>query len=112
MIDHIVLNVKDLAASRRFYEKSLTPLGYEVILALPEGVGFWIVPCQPAQTQVHVAFACKARQEVDAFHAAALQAGGADNGAPGIREQYHPNYYGGFVLDPDGNNIEAVCHGF
>jgi len=118
MIDHMVLNVKDLAASREFYGKALAPLGYVELMAYPEGVGFgqdgkpnfWIGLRGEAHTQVHVAFVGKGRQEVREFHEAALQAGGQDNGPPGLRELYHPDYYGAFVLDPDGNNIEAVCH--
>lgn len=118
MIDHLVLNVKDLEASKRFYEQALAPLGYAVLMAYPEGVGFglegkpvfWIASRGEAHTQVHVAFGCTERGPVRDFHEAALRAGGKDNGAPGIRETYHPNYYGAFVLDPDGNNIEAVCH--
>ena len=118
MIDHLALNVKDLAASRQFYESALTPLGYEVIMAFPEGVGFgvagkpdfWISLREGPHTGVHVAFHCTERNLVDAFYNAALAAGGKDNGAPGLREMYHPNYYGAFVIDPDGNNIEAVCH--
>jgi catechol 2,3-dioxygenase-like lactoylglutathione lyase family enzyme len=118
MIDHVVLNVKDVAASRGFYEKALAPLGYQVLMAMPEGVGlgrdgkpfFWLALREPYHSGVHVAFHCAARKAVDEFHAAALAAGGKDNGPPGLREQYHPSYYGAFVLDPDGNNIEAVCH--
>jgi len=77
----------------------------------PEGrYGFWVAQREPYGTGTHVAFACDDRETVDAFHAAALAAGGTDNGAPGLREHYHPGYYGAFVLDPDGNNVEAVCH--
>ena len=98
--------------------KVLTPLGYAEIMALPEGVGFgregkpgfWIALRDEPHTKVHVAFGAPERKTVDAFHEAALEAGGQDNGAPGLREMYHPHYYGAFVLDPDGNNIEAVCH--
>lgn len=119
MIDHVVLNVRDLEASRKFYVAALAPLGYSVVMDFPEGVGFgiagkpdfWIARRGDAHTAVHVAFASERNDAVDAFHAAALAAGGRDNGAPGIREQYHPGYYGAFVFDPDGNNIEAVCHG-
>jgi catechol 2,3-dioxygenase-like lactoylglutathione lyase family enzyme len=116
MIDHLGLKVADLARSREFYRRALEPLGYSVIMEFPFGVGlgtqgkpdFWIGPGTGAP--VHVAFASPDRRTVDAFHAAALAAGGTDNGAPGLRRQYHPNYYGAFVLDPDGNNVEAVCH--
>jgi catechol 2,3-dioxygenase-like lactoylglutathione lyase family enzyme len=118
MLDHVVLNVKNVAASRAFYLKALAPLGYQVIMEFPEGVGFgdagkpefWIGLRQPVHTQVHIAFGCGERKMVDAFYEAAIAAGGKDNGPPGLRTQYHPDYYGAFVLDPDGNNIEAVCH--
>ncbi len=118
MLDHAILNVKDVAASRAFYEKALAPLGYKVLMAYPEGVGFgtdkpdfWIARRDPVHTAVHVAFAAADRDVVDLFHAAALAAGGRDNGAPGLRPHYHADYYGAFVFDPEGNNIEAVCHG-
>jgi catechol 2,3-dioxygenase-like lactoylglutathione lyase family enzyme len=120
VFDHVGLNVKDYAASRAFYEKALAPLGYKVVMAFDEwgGAGFgegekpefWINERSPAGAGTHVAFHCDDRATVDAFHEAACAAGGVDNGAPGIREHYHPTYYGAFVLDPDGNNIEAVCH--
>ncbi|KGJ17194.1 VOC family protein [Paracoccus sanguinis] len=126
MIDHLGLAVADLARSRAFYEAALAPLGAavqkEVTDAMtgghgahlgfgtPESPDFWISSGKPATTGVHVAFAARDRATVDAFHAAALAAGGTDNGAPGLRPEYHPNYYGAFVLDPDGNNVEAVCH--
>jgi catechol 2,3-dioxygenase-like lactoylglutathione lyase family enzyme len=120
MFDHVGLNVRDYAVSRAFYEQALVPLGYRVVLAFDEwktcGFGiaqkpeFWISQREPYGTGTHVAFACPDRATVDAFHAAALAAGGGDNGAPGPREVYHPTYYGAFVLDPDGNNAEAVCH--
>jgi catechol 2,3-dioxygenase-like lactoylglutathione lyase family enzyme len=120
MFDHVGLNVKDYAASRAFYESALAPLGYSVVMAFDEwktaGFGtagkpeFWISEREPFGTGTHVAFACDDRATVAAFHEAALEAGGLDNGAPGVREQYHPAYYGAFVHDPDGNNVEAVCH--
>jgi catechol 2,3-dioxygenase-like lactoylglutathione lyase family enzyme len=120
MFDHVGLNVRDYAASRAFYEQALAPLGYRVVLAFDEwkavGFGtdekpeFWISEREPYGTGMHVAFTCSDRAAVDAFHDAALDAGGIDNGAPGPREQYHPTYYGAFVHDLDGNNIEAVCH--
>jgi catechol 2,3-dioxygenase-like lactoylglutathione lyase family enzyme len=120
MFDHVGLNVKDYAASRAFYEQALAPLGWKVVMAFDEwkaaGFGevdkpdFWITEREPYGTGTHVAFAAVDRLAVDAFHAAALAAGGTDNGAPGIREMYHPTYYGAFVLDLDGNNVEAVCH--
>ncbi|WP_299909138.1 VOC family protein [uncultured Paracoccus sp.] len=127
MIDHIGYPVSDLAASRAFYEQALAPLGISVIMEVTEemtgghgahlGLGrdgnpfFWIGSGKPAATGVHLAFAAPDRATVDAVHAAALAAGGRDNGAPGLRPDYHPNYYGAFILDPDGNNIEAVFHG-
>ncbi|AUH64268.1 VOC family protein [Paracoccus zhejiangensis] len=127
MIDHIGYPVSDLAASRAFYEQALAPLGISVIMEVTEemtgghgahlGLGrdgnpfFWIGSGKPAATGVHLAFAAPDRAAVDAVHAAALAAGGRDNGAPGLRPDYHPNYYGAFILDPDGNNIEAVFHG-
>ena len=121
MFDHVGLNVRDYAKSRAFYEQALKPLGYEVVYDGSEwnGAGFgtskdkpefWIMEREPLGTGTHVAFHTEDRAVVDAFHAAALAAGGADNGGPGVREHYHPTYYGAFVLDPDGNNVEAVCH--
>lgn len=118
MIDHIVLNVRDLAKSKRFYAEALAPLGYRVVKEFPGAVGFgtgaqgdmWLWRRDPASANTHIAFVCGTRSLVDAFHAAALKGGGRDHGAPGIRTDYHPDYYGAFALDPDGNNIEAVCH--
>jgi len=120
MFDHVGLNVKDYPASRAFYEQALEPLGWYVVMEFDEwkaaGFGtadkpeFWFSQREPYGTGTHVAFTAKDRATVDAFHAAALAAGGRDNGAPGIREHYHPTYYGAFVFDPDGNNVEAVCH--
>lgn len=120
MFDHIGVNVRDWEASRAFYRQALAALGYGEVMAFedwqacafgPEGhPGFWIAQREPYGTGAHIAFAVDDRAKVDAFHEAALAAGGSDNGAPGIREHYHPTYYGAFVLDPDGNNVEAVCH--
>jgi catechol 2,3-dioxygenase-like lactoylglutathione lyase family enzyme len=125
MIDHAGLSVSDFARRRAFYVAALAPLGIGVQMEVTAeqtggpvftGFGvegrpfFWIGTGALASHGVHVAFAAASRAEVEAFHAAALQAGGRDNGAPGLRPQYHPDYYGAFVLDPDGNNIEAVCH--
>ena len=120
MFDHVGLNVRDYAASRAFYERALAPLGWSVVMAFDDwkaaGFGraekpdFWISEREPYGTGTHVAFVADDRATVDAFHAAALAAGGEDNGAPGLREMYHPTYYGAFVLDADGNNVEAVCH--
>ena len=120
MLDHVGFTVGDYERSRAFYEKALAPLGLTLLMEPVPGVAgfgegqkpfFWIDTRAPsAQTAIHVAFAAESRELVDAFHAAALEAGGADNGGPGIREIYHPSYYGAYVLDPDGNNVEAVCH--
>ena len=117
MIDHVALNVSDLEASKAFYVQALEPLGFSIVMEHPEAVGmgpgdkpiFWLVRRDPVSNAVHVAFTAGDRATVRAFHAAALEADGIDHGAPGLRE-YHPSYYGAFVLDPDGNNIEAVCH--
>jgi catechol 2,3-dioxygenase-like lactoylglutathione lyase family enzyme len=118
-IDHIALDVSDYDRSKAFYEKALEPLGMKLMMEPVPAVGgfggdfpfFWIGKRNRGpQTGVHVAFSAKDRAMVDAFHAAAMAAGGTDNGGPGVREIYHPNYYGAFVLDPDGNNVEAVCH--
>jgi len=119
MIDHTGFGVSDYAASKAFYERALAPLGISLIMEVMEaaaGFGhdgkpiFWLEERRAPVTEVHVAFLAKDRATVDAFHAAGLEAGGRDNGAPGVRATYHPNYYGAYVLDPDGNNIEAVCH--
>ena len=120
MFDHIGLNVRDYGASRAFYERALAPLGFRIVMEMEEWKAvafgqnekpsFWIVQREPFGTGTHVALTCDSRDSVDAFHGAALAAAGTDNGPPGLREHYHPNYYGAFVFDPDGNNIEAVCH--
>lgn len=119
MIDHIGLKTSDQTVSRRFYEKALAPLGYTVLMEFEEGqvVGigiggkpdFWFSSGETS-SPIHLAFSASDRATVDAFHAAALAAGGKDNGAPGLRSEYHPGYYGAFVLDPDGDNVEAVFH--
>lgn len=119
MLDHVGLRVADMDAARAFYREALAPLGYALVY---EGHGwagfgadgmpdFWIAGEGPTSPPVHVAFRADSRTGVDHFHAAGLAAGGTDNGAPGLRPEYHKDYYGAFVLDPDGNNIEAVCHG-
>jgi catechol 2,3-dioxygenase-like lactoylglutathione lyase family enzyme len=121
MFDHVGVNVRDYEASRAFYERALESLGYRVAMAFDEwkaaGFGtspntpeFWISQREPFTTGTHVDFRCDDRATVHAFHEAATAAGGTDNGPPGIREDYHPTYYGAYVLDLDGNNIEAVCH--
>jgi catechol 2,3-dioxygenase-like lactoylglutathione lyase family enzyme len=120
MLDHVALDVADYETSRAFYQRTLAPLGIELIMEPVPGVGgfgdggkpyFWIGRRgRRPQAGVHVAFAAESREQVDAFHAAALEAGATDNGGPGTREIYHPHYYGAYVLDPDANNVEAVCH--
>jgi catechol 2,3-dioxygenase-like lactoylglutathione lyase family enzyme len=119
MIDHIGFGVSDYEASKALYAKALAPLGIGLLMepvAQAGGFGkqgkpfFWIHGGRPVQAGVHVAFSCENHGLVDAFHAAALAAGGTDNGPAGPRPIYHPHYYGAFVLDPDGNNVEAVCH--
>ncbi|HET9475023.1 MAG TPA: VOC family protein [Steroidobacteraceae bacterium] len=124
MIDHTGLNVSDFRKSKAFYVAALAPLGYQVMMELPAAVvpqgamgmgvppkpDFWVGGGTPNSPPVHIAFRAANRAQVDAFYRAALAAGGRDNGPPGVREHYHPDYYGAFVLDPDGHNIEAVCH--
>ena len=126
MLDHVGFAVSDLARSRHFYEAALAPLGITLIMqvgpsetesrgtALGFGVEdnpfFWIGDNERVGEGTHVAFRAVTRAEVDAFHAAALAAGGRVNGAPGLRPHYGPNYYAAFVHDPDGINVEAVCH--
>ena len=119
MIDHTGVNVEDFEASRELYAAALAPLGYELLLEFHGSVAgfgeagypdFWIGPGEANTPRVHVAFRADTRREVEAFYEAALGAGGRENGAPGLRPQYHPDYYAAFVLDPDGHNIEAVCH--
>jgi catechol 2,3-dioxygenase-like lactoylglutathione lyase family enzyme len=125
MLDHIGFSVSNMKISRIFYEKALKPLGLAPVMEVtPEMTGtsdshvgfvtdrpfFWIGTGGTPATVTHVAFAAQNRKTVDAFHAAAMAGGGRDNGKPGLRPHYNANYYGAFVLDPDGNNIEAVCH--
>jgi catechol 2,3-dioxygenase-like lactoylglutathione lyase family enzyme len=125
MIDHTGLQVTDPQKSRIFYDKALAPLGYAVIKEIPKeytagavvlGYGvppkpdFWIVEGAANEPRIHIAFRADSRQQVDEFYKCALEAGGRDNGAPGPRPHYHADYYGAFVLDPDGHNVEAVCH--
>jgi catechol 2,3-dioxygenase-like lactoylglutathione lyase family enzyme len=118
MIDHIGIHVTDLARTTAFYEKALAPLGYKLVMTWEHyagfGVGgkpdFWVEGKREPKDRVHVAFRAKGRDEVRAFYEAAIAAGGTDNGAPGMRPHYHPDYYSAFVLDPDGHNVEAVCH--
>jgi catechol 2,3-dioxygenase-like lactoylglutathione lyase family enzyme len=125
MLDHIGLRVTDVERARSFYNKALAPLGVTIVMevsAEETGAGaylgygegmkpyFWLGEDKRATELLHVAFAADTRTKVDAFYKAAMEAGGRDNGPPGVRTLYHPNYYGAFVLDPDGHNIEAVCH--
>jgi catechol 2,3-dioxygenase-like lactoylglutathione lyase family enzyme len=119
VIDHLTVSVSDLAATRAFYEKVLRPLGYDVQRDYEVIIGFghkrpylWFKQADVITTPQHIAFKAYSREAVDAFHAAALEAGAKDDGAPGIREHYHPQYYGAFVIDPlNGHPIEAVFHG-
>jgi catechol 2,3-dioxygenase-like lactoylglutathione lyase family enzyme len=118
VVDHVALSVSDLARSRKFYGAALAPLGFSEMYEKWEMVGFGagdrddfgIFRRDPPTSAAHVAFAAPSREAVDAFYEAALSAGGRDNGPPGLRRQYHAGYYAAFVLDPDGNNIEAVHH--
>jgi catechol 2,3-dioxygenase-like lactoylglutathione lyase family enzyme len=125
MLDHTGFAVSDLGQSKAFYTAALRPLGIELLLevtAEQTGAGahagfgagqkpfFWIGDHGSPCSGVHIAFTADSRAQVDRFHQAALRAGGKSNGEPGLRPHYHANYYGAFVLDPDGNNIEAVCH--
>jgi catechol 2,3-dioxygenase-like lactoylglutathione lyase family enzyme len=118
MLDHVSLSVTDATRSQAFFEKALAPLGYTVISTFDGGFGIgveggstvWAATGPAQQPIAHLAFRAQSRNQVDAFYRAALAAGGRDNGKPGLRENYSPTYYAAFVLDPDGNNIEAVCH--
>jgi catechol 2,3-dioxygenase-like lactoylglutathione lyase family enzyme len=126
MLDHIGIKVSNLARSKEFYRAALRPLGYELWKDIPSAAGFgtaegagrntdpggdfWVIEGDPPLPRIHVAFNASTREQVDAFFAAARAAGGIDNGAPGLRPEYHPHYYAAFILDPDGYNIEVVCH--
>ena len=121
MLDHLGFTVSDLDRSKTFYDAAFGPLGVKELMRVePEGspvLGygrdrptFWIGADGKPMASLHVAITALARADVDAFHAAALAAGGRDNGGPGLRPYYHPDYYAAFVFDPDGNNVEAVCH--
>ena len=125
MIDHTGIVASDFQKSKAFYTQALSAIGYSLLAEWPAAVtghtdvagfgepptpDFWISRGAPNNPPVHVAFRVHSRSLVHAFYQAAIAAGGRDNGAPGLRDHYHPNYYGAFVLDPDGHNIEAVCH--
>jgi catechol 2,3-dioxygenase-like lactoylglutathione lyase family enzyme len=125
MIDHLSLVVSDFEKSKAFYLQALAPTGHARVVELPaapgapsgsagfchdDGSDLWIRQGGAIRPPIHIAFRVASRAAVDAFYQAAIASGGKDNGAPGLRPQYHPNYYGAFVLDPDGHNIEAVCH--
>jgi len=118
MLDHVTIGVSDIERSKRFYDQALRPLGIQRLYAEgPTAAGygsgrkafFWIGLWDASQTSTHVAFAAQDRETVKQFHLIALEAGGQDNGQPGLRPHYHEDYYGAFILDPDGHNIEAVC---
>ena len=124
-LDHVSLPVSDLVKAKAFYTAALAPLGVSIVMTVPASVtgtfdylgfgknqkpDFWVAQKFKVTPPLHIAFAADTRAEVDAFYAAAIAAGAADNGPPGLRPMYHPGYYGAFVLDPDGHNIEAVCH--
>lgn len=119
MIDHIGFGASDYDASMAFFQAALAPLGFKVVMEGPPGAGaglgahapeLWLHPSPVAPPPMHIALTANTRAEVDAFYKAALAAGGRDNGGPGLRPHYHPNYYGAFVIGPDGHNVEAVCH--
>ncbi|AOY01620.1 VOC family protein [Jeongeupia sp. USM3] len=125
MIDHVGITVSNFEQSKSFYASALSPIGYVLLMDLPKAVSgskdfagfgalpkpdFWIGGNAADIQPVHVAFSAPDRAQVRAFYAAAIAAGGRDNGAPGIRAHYHPDYYSAFVLDPDGHNVEVVCH--
>lgn len=124
MIDHTGVNVSNFEKSKEFYSKALAPIGYSLLMEVPASVtghtdaagfgepskpDFWIGEGSVSRPPTHLAFRVNSRRLVDAFYQAAMEAGGRDNGAPGLRPHYHPDYYAAFVLDPDGHNIEAVC---
>ena len=120
MIDHVTIRVNDYTKSKIFYERALQPIGYTLLKEYHPGeahiggfgenqADFWITTDRPGTTSLHIAFGVESRKLVVSFFDAAIAAGGVDNGKPGVRPLYHPDYYGAFVLDPDGNNIEVVC---
>jgi len=119
MFDHVVFGVRDYEKSKAFYLAALAPLEIEVVMEGPLGIelsprggksSLCLCPTDEKPAHLHIAFVATSREQVQAFHRAALAAGGRDNGGPGLRPQYHANYYAAFVIDPDGHNIELVCH--
>ena len=118
MFDHVAIGVRDYAASKAFFLEALGPLGVAVVHEGPLGIelspkgkaSLCLFQTEEKPARLHLAFTAENRRQVDDFHRAALHAGGRDNGAPGLRPQYHPNYYAAFVIDPDGHNVEVVCH--
>jgi catechol 2,3-dioxygenase-like lactoylglutathione lyase family enzyme len=118
MFDHIGFGVTNYEVSKAFFLKALQPLGIGIVMEGEHGLGIgpkgkpalWLYQSDGKPAPLHLAFTAENRKQVQAFHAAALNAGGKDNGAPGLRPHYHPNYYGAFVIGPDGHNVEAVCH--
>lgn len=121
MIDHIGIVISNYDVSKAFYSKALAPLGIELVVEVQGWAGFgtkdkaafWFGPAdvgEQNQSPMHIAFRASSTEAVDQFYQAAIEAGATDNGKPGMREMYHPNYYGAFVIDPDGHNLEAVCH--
>jgi len=126
MIDHLGISVSDYEKSKAFFQNILATLGHELVMEVTPAMtgsdswhagfgsnkkpSFWISSAGDVSASIHIAFTAGSRVEVDAFYHAALAAGGKDNGAPGLRPMYHPNYYGAFIIDRDGHNVEAVCH--
>ena len=118
MFDHIGFGVTDYTLSKTFFLKALRPLGVGIVMENEHGIGIgpkgkpslWLFQTSEQSAPLHLAFTAQNRQQVRDFYRAALEAGGKDNGAPGLRPHYHPNYYAAFVIGPDGHNVEAVCH--
>jgi len=118
IIDHIGISISDYERSKQFYLKALKPLGIELVKEVQGWAGFgqsekaefWFGVSEKVNYPMHIAFVAESRESVNQFYETAIAAGAKDNGKPGVRDIYHPNYYGAFVIDPDGHNIEAVCH--
>ena len=118
MFDHVVFGVSNYEASKTFYLKALAPIGLSIVLEGPLGIelsadgktSLCLFQTEEKPARLHLAFTADTREQVDEFYRAALEAGGKDNGAPGLRPRYHANYYAAFVIDPDGHNVEMVCH--